>query len=71
MDHRFSGLSVDILVNNDSGLRTGASIRRLANDYPPLRPLTLGTYARPTDLVPPLHNPTHLPTHSPRKALTI
>lgn len=41
-DHRFTGLSMDIVVNNDGGLRTGATVRRLAETFPPLRPLTLG-----------------------------
>ena len=41
LDHARSGLSVDICINNDSGSRTGALIRRYVREYPPLRPLTL------------------------------
>lgn len=40
-DHMKTGISVDICLNNDSGLRTGATIRKLVEDYPPLRPLTI------------------------------
>lgn len=38
-DHRDSGISVDILVNNDDGLTTGKLIQRLSREFPPLRPL--------------------------------
>jgi non-canonical poly(A) RNA polymerase PAPD5/7 len=41
LDHRQSGISIDICVNNDSGLRTGAMIRKLVREFPPLRPLTI------------------------------
>mmetsp|Transcript_20506 Transcript_20506/g.34311 ORF Transcript_20506/g.34311 Transcript_20506/m.34311 type:complete len:380 (+) Transcript_20506:29-1168(+) len=41
MDHKESGISVDICINNDSGLRTGRLIRKYVRDYPPLRPLAL------------------------------
>lgn len=40
-DHRKSGISVDICINNDSGMRTGALIRKFVREYPPLRPLVL------------------------------
>lgn len=41
LDHAKTGLSVDICINLDSGLRTGNLIRKLVKEYPPLRPLTL------------------------------
>ncbi len=41
LDHTESGISVDICVNNDSGLKTGKIVRKLVRDYPPLRPLTI------------------------------
>lgn len=41
LDHSASGISVDICINNDSGLRTGAMIRKLVREFPPLRPLTI------------------------------
>jgi DNA polymerase sigma len=40
-DHRRSQLSVDICINNDSGIRTGQLIRKFVREYPPLRPLVL------------------------------
>jgi non-canonical poly(A) RNA polymerase PAPD5/7 len=40
-DHRESGISVDICVNNDSGLRTGKIMREFVREYPPLKPLTV------------------------------
>lgn len=40
-DHRKSGISVDICINNDSGVRTGKLIRKFVREYPPLRPLVL------------------------------
>lgn len=40
-DHVDSGLSVDICINLDSGLRTGHMLVQLQKDYPPLLPLTL------------------------------
>ena len=40
-DHRDSGISVDILVNNDDGLTTGKLIQRLTREFPPLRPLII------------------------------
>jgi non-canonical poly(A) RNA polymerase PAPD5/7 len=41
MDHIASRISVDICMNNDSGLKTGAIMRKFVKDYPPLRPLTM------------------------------
>ncbi len=41
LDHTASGISVDICINNDSGLKTGKIVRKLVRDYPPLRPLTI------------------------------
>lgn len=40
-DHAESGLSVDICLNHDSGLRTGQLMKQMARDFPPLLPLTL------------------------------
>ena len=40
-DHRDTGISVDILVNNDDGLTTGKLIQRLSREFPPLRPLII------------------------------
>ena len=40
-DHRDSGISVDILVNNDDGISTGKLIQRLTREFPPLRPLII------------------------------
>jgi hypothetical protein len=40
-DHRRSGISVDICVNNDSGITTGRLLRKYVREYPPLRPLTM------------------------------
>ena len=40
-DHRRTGISVDICLNNDSGLHTGKLIKGFVRAYPPLRPLTL------------------------------
>jgi non-canonical poly(A) RNA polymerase PAPD5/7 len=40
-DHAESGLSVDICLNNDSGLRTGQLMKQMTRDFPPLLPLTL------------------------------
>lgn len=41
LDHRKSGISVDICINNDSGMRTGKLIRKFVREYPPLRPMVL------------------------------
>mgnify|MGYP005991278451 CR=1 FL=1 len=41
LDHRKTGISIDICINNDSGLRTGKLIRMFVREYPPLRPLVL------------------------------
>eukprot|EP00597_Dinobryon_sp_UTEXLB2267_P017252 CAMPEP_0201095982 /NCGR_PEP_ID=MMETSP0812-20130820/4895_1 /ASSEMBLY_ACC=CAM_ASM_000668 /TAXON_ID=98059 /ORGANISM="Dinobryon sp., Strain UTEXLB2267" /LENGTH=243 /DNA_ID=CAMNT_0047349919 /DNA_START=475 /DNA_END=1206 /DNA_ORIENTATION=- len=41
IDHIRSGISVDICINNDSGLQTGNTIKKLVNQFPPLRPLTI------------------------------
>ncbi len=41
LDHTSSGISVDICVNQDSGMKTGKIVRKLVRDYPPLRPLTI------------------------------
>jgi len=40
-DHMESGISVDIVVNNDDGLTTGKLIQRLTREFPPLRPLII------------------------------
>ena len=40
-DDKKSGISVDICVNNDSGLGTGKLIRQFVREYPPLRPLVM------------------------------
>jgi non-canonical poly(A) RNA polymerase PAPD5/7 len=40
-DHIASGISVDILCNNDSGMQTGEILKRAAVDYPAFRPLTV------------------------------
>lgn len=41
MDHISSGISLDVCINQDSGLKTGKIVRKLVRDYPPLRPLTI------------------------------
>jgi hypothetical protein len=41
LDHRATGISVDVCINNSSGLTTGKIIRRLLRQYPPLKPLTM------------------------------
>lgn len=41
LDHRKTGISVDICINNDSGIRTGKLIRKYVREYPPLRPMVL------------------------------
>jgi non-canonical poly(A) RNA polymerase PAPD5/7 len=41
LDHKVSGISVDICVNNSSGLATGKIIKKLLREFPPLKPLTL------------------------------
>ena len=38
-DHRETGISVDIVVNNNDGIVTGKLIQRYIREYPPLRPL--------------------------------
>jgi non-canonical poly(A) RNA polymerase PAPD5/7 len=40
-DDKKSGVSVDICINNDSGLSTGKMIRRFVREYPQLRPLVM------------------------------
>ena len=40
-DHRDSGTSVDIVINNDDGLLTGKLIQKLSREFPPLRPLVV------------------------------
>ena len=40
LDHKL-GISVDICLNNDSGLHTGAYIKHMVDAFPPLRPLTM------------------------------
>lgn len=40
LDH-IVGVSVDILFNNSSGLSTATLMKRLAREFPPLRPLTI------------------------------
>lgn len=40
-DHLSSGISVDVCINNDSGLRTGKIMRNFVQQFPPLRPLTM------------------------------
>ena len=41
LDHRATGISVDICCNNSSGLATGALMRAFAKEFPPMRPLTM------------------------------
>ena len=41
LDHKKSGISIDICINNDSGLHTGKTIKKLVKGFPPLRPLTI------------------------------
>jgi len=41
LDHIISGLSVDICCMEASGLQTGALVRKMVTDYPPMRPLTI------------------------------
>lgn len=41
MDHISSGISIDVCINQDSGLKTGKIVRKLVRDFPPLRPLTI------------------------------
>ena len=41
LDHKRSGISVDVCINNSSGLSTGKLVRGFVRDYPPLRPLTI------------------------------
>jgi non-canonical poly(A) RNA polymerase PAPD5/7 len=41
MDHASSGISVDICVNNSSGIDTGRFIRQHAEEFPPLRPMCI------------------------------
>ena len=41
LDHKASGLSVDICINNDSGITTGRLIKKLVREFPPLRILTI------------------------------
>lgn len=41
MDHAASGISVDILCNNFSGVETGKLMKKFVREYPPLRPLTI------------------------------
>jgi DNA polymerase sigma len=41
MDHRRTGISIDILFNNSSGFETGKLIKRHVREYPALRPLTI------------------------------
>ncbi len=41
LDHAETKISVDICINNDSGLRTGELIREYVETYPPLKPLTI------------------------------
>ena len=41
LDHLKSKLSIDICINQDSGIKTGNLIRKFVREYPPLRPLVL------------------------------
>jgi len=41
LDHRRTGISIDICLNNTSGLSTGKLIKGFVRTYPPLRPLTM------------------------------
>jgi non-canonical poly(A) RNA polymerase PAPD5/7 len=41
LDHRDSGIGVDICVMEDSGLVTGALVKEMVVTYPPVRPLTI------------------------------
>ena len=42
-DHKSgpASISVDICLNNDSGVHTGAFLKHMVENYPPLRPLTM------------------------------
>jgi DNA polymerase sigma len=72
LDHKLSGISVDICINNDSGLRTGKMIRRFVRQFPPLRPMVLvlklflvssHTPTHPYFYSPSLILPSHTTTH--------
>jgi DNA polymerase sigma len=41
LDHIISGLSVDVCCMEASGLQTGALVKKMVTDYPPMRPLTI------------------------------
>jgi non-canonical poly(A) RNA polymerase PAPD5/7 len=41
LDHLESKIAMDICINSDSGLKTGAMITKFLKEYPPLRPLTI------------------------------
>lgn len=41
MDHIASGISIDILCNNDSGIETGRILKKHVKDFPALKPLTV------------------------------
>lgn len=41
LDHKESGISVDICCNNDSGLATGKIVRKFIRQYPAVRHLSM------------------------------
>ena len=41
LDHLKTGISVDVCINNSSGLVTGMLMRRYLREYPPLKPLVV------------------------------
>ena len=41
LDHISSGLSVDICCMEESGLHTGALVKKMVSEFPPMRPLTI------------------------------
>lgn len=41
LDHERTGVSVDICINNDQGIRTGELVKQYLADFPALKPLML------------------------------
>lgn len=41
LDHERTGVSVDICINNDQGIRTGQLVKQYLADFPALKPLML------------------------------
>lgn len=41
LDHERTGVSVDICINNDQGIRTGEMVKQYLLEYPALKPLML------------------------------